>query len=110
MQLDELYLRLPPGKEGEVFCCGHTLLKHCLLLSSRHTIVDWTYPRPFREKKNKCQLNRRNGTERTKPKHLEQRTGGWGHWRPQSVLLLIPGAFIRRATSQMIPQQDFPLG
>jgi len=53
MQLDELYLRLPPGKEGEVLGRGHTLLEHCLLLSGRHTIVDRTCPRPFRGAKNK---------------------------------------------------------
>ena len=43
MQLDELYLRLPPGKEREVIGRVQILHKHCLLLSGRHTIVDRTY-------------------------------------------------------------------
>ncbi len=57
MQLDELYLRLPPGKEGEVFGRGHALLKHCLLMSGSHTIVDRTGPRPFRGAKNKTNVS-----------------------------------------------------
>ena len=43
------------------------------------------------KKQNKCQ---RNGTGRTNPKHLEQRTGAWSHQCPQSFLLWIPGTLM----------------
>ena len=58
------------------------------------TVFSWTAPTAFlrSQKQNKCQLNPRKGTERTKPKYLEQRTGEWGHRRPQSVLSWIPGS------------------
>ena len=72
---------------------------HGLKVVTRWSSKSYAMHRPMRSKdlkhcteQNKRQLNRRNGTGRTKPKYLEQRKGEWGHWRPQSVLLWIPVA------------------
>ena len=72
----------PPGSSHAFLTVGGVLLARPAKIGTSSS--ESSTPGLFcagAKKQNKCQ---RNGTGRTNPKHLEQRTGAWSHQCPQN--------------------------